>query len=570
MTAPNGSFHETFEDLMARARQKGDGAAGLARRAAYLALGRDPAREAAAWTLAAALDPLDAAAPLALSRLKARAGDFASAREAAAAVFNGAVDQADRGAAALALGEIALARRDQTEAQAAFEAARRIAELMLAVDPADADAAHDLAEARQRLAELALGQGDWARGRGEHEAALALMNGLAVQRPDDQSLMADRAFSRLRLADLSLLHRRNAEARAHLDEARALYRALAAQAADPRMLDEALAAAHALEAALAGLTGDEAGAQASADAELRLRQRAARDAPGREAPLIEAWRRRAALHDTAGRADLASAARAQARALATILTERAPDDDDAAREFMSTLFEEAAASSDPESARRLYAQACVFADKRLAAKPDDEERQRALAAAWDRLGALGARAGRHGAAQDAFARAVALARLIHAKAPLDLGRTQTLAALLLKLGAAARAARDLTAARAALTESYTLRLGLVERAKRDSAALKDLAVALEQLGLTAEAAGATQEAADAWREELSLSARIFAPGDLEKLRFDSRVHGLLAGLHLPDSAAHKRAALTALDDLAGAGMLTPTDAALRARLWRTP
>ena len=143
-----------------------------------------------------------------------------------------------------------------------------------------------------------------------------------------------------------------------------------------------------------------------------------------------------------------------------------------------------------------------------------------------------------------------------------------LAAALIKLGESALEAVSPDAARAAFVESTNLRLELADAAPKDPASAHMLAVALERLGLAARACGDFQAARGAWEEELDLADRIFADDDsLDALRFRAIVEAHLASLGGADSDVRRRSALTRLDALAKAGVLSVQETALRKRLW---
>lgn len=561
-------FVKTFNALMRRAEAGGEGAAEAARKAGALAAGIDPERARRAWAAAAALDPLDTAPRIALSRLAAANGDLTGARREAQTAFDQAIDAAERGFAAFALGEIAEARGDPAEARARFESAKADAEAVLAADPHDASAAHDLAAARQRLAELALQQGDLAGAEAGHDAACALLSALA-ERESSPALTADLGFAHARLADLALERDDLSAARSHAQRAEGFYEALARARPRDAGLAEARAALMTLSAEICRRDNDYEGARSAMDGALALRVRSAAGDPAQRGQLLSAWRRQAALLAETGETQLAEAARAQARSLAEALHKERPEDEAAGANYLQVLFEDAEAATlhgDLERARRALADCVRLADARLAQAPRDLARAATLVRAWTKLGDVGLAAGKPAAACEAFSRAHAVARLAHEAAPDDL-RAKARAHAALKYGEAASAAGDHGQARAAILESLRLRIARADARKDDRGALLDVAVALERLGLAALAAGDASAARGAWHDELKLAPRIFPETNQNALRFAAIVRGHLAGLGGDEAGHHRKAALDALDQLAASGALTDKDQALRKQLW---
>lgn len=573
MSAEQAVFLKAYDALMAQAESGGPEGAQAARRAGVLATGRDPARAQQAWRRAAELDPLDALPRIALSRLAAQAGDLTGARAQAQSVYDNAVDEAERGFAAFALGEFAEASGDPRAARAAFSLARARAEAVLDADPQDGAAAHDLAAARQRLAELDLMAGDAAAARAGHEAAYALLAALADRGAVSAALLADLGFAQARLADLALEADDLPEARRRALSAAGFYDALARSRGGDPGLAEARAALATLDAEIARRHGAYDDAQRAMQEAIVLRvQRAAAD-PAQRGHLLAAWRRQAALFSESGDLSLADAARLQARALATTLYKENPNDEMAARGLIAVLQDDSASAmmrGDLEAARLALVEAVQMADARLAAARADRRRAGELAQIWLKLGDVAMAAARPPAAEDAYARATHLARMLHESAPDDLRALRNLAAATLKLGDASAAAGNHASADAALHESVNLRSQALARDETSAAAARDLAVALERLGLALRASGDSNAARIAWEDELGLAARAFPDFGEDALRFDAIVHAHLAALGGPDNSHHRRAALDALDQLAVLARLTPKDSRLRAQLWGAP
>jgi hypothetical protein len=138
---------------------------------------------------------------------------------------------------------------------------------------------------------------------------------------------------------------------------------------------------------------------------------------------------------------------------------------------------------------------------------------------------------------------------------------------LVKQGEALLNSGDVASARTAFSESVALRLKLMDAAPDDRVAVHALAAALERLGLAAQAMGDLSAARAAWEDELALAFRIFASDDIEGVRFCAIVEAHLAGAGGPDAEAHRKASLERFDTLARAGVLTQREAALRKKLW---
>ena len=113
-----------------------------------------------------------------------------------------------------------------------------------------------------------------------------------------------------------------------------------------------------------------------------------------------------------------------------------------------------------------------------------------------------------------------------------------------------------------------MRLELAQTAPNDPRAAKALAASLERVGLAAQAAGDPSAARGAWEDELLLADRIFPhEDDLDGVRFRATVEAHLAGLRGGKAETHRVAALAHYDVLAKAGVLTEREAAARRKLW---
>ncbi|MET0182424.1 MAG: hypothetical protein ABW199_06025 [Caulobacterales bacterium] len=572
MSRQEAEFHKIFEELMLEAAGDGDEAVTAARKAGALAFGRDADRAFEAFSRASDLKPLDAAPRIALARLLAAKGDLDGARMRAQAAFDIAFDEADRGFAAFALGEIAEAGGDLKEARAQFEMARKLAETVCANDPHDAAVAHDLAAARQRLAEFDLRQGEAARAEEGHKAALAILNQLAERQRGAPAILADRAFSLARLADLALNAGNETRAIRHADDAERAYALLADQStkSDPD-LNAARAQLAALRAEIARRNGAFGEARREMERALTLRNKQVAADPSQRGALALTWRRHADMLSESGEVHLAEAARGQARTLAEALYKEQPQDDIAGRNLLDVLLHNGAAELAEgalEPARRTLADAVHLADARLAASPKDSRRMSELAAAWDRLADVAITAKKPQAALDALARALELAHMTADSNPGATGPIRNLAAIALKYGALHSENGNHQSARAILDMAFKLRLQLAEAAGETPNSLLSLAVALERLGLAAQADRDPAAARAAWEDELSLAGRIWKEPTAEGLRFCAIVRTHLASLSGADAKDHRAAALDALDQIESVGKQTPEDARLRASLQR--
>lgn len=558
-----------IEALMRAAEAGGPGAALAARRAAWLAEERDPARARAALHLAAKLEPLNSGPRLALSRLHAEAGDFDAAKAEAQSVLEGAVDQAARARAFFILGEIARLQGEAAAARTAFSAAAQIEEKLLQADRMNPHAARWFARARGRIAELDAESGARAKARNGAEGALSMLRAVAAQISETPALAADIADAEMRLGALDLDGGEAPSARKRLEQAIGRYEALILLEPNEPHWRAVLADAWSLAAEADFLSGAAGEARASIDKALALRVKLALNDAGERWALASAWRVRAALlaalNDESGAAD----SLAQARALAEQECARAQGREAPARFLLNTLLDCAdhalrirapeAAHEAADAARRI-AESHARADSKSALWRSD------LAACWDRLGEAARAAG--ASARDAFARAVEFRRIACEGAPKTAPMQRALAATLLKFADAALAAGEIKSALAACSESVGLRLRLAEADPGAKGPARDLAVALERVGLAAVASGDAAGARAAWESELDLAERVFEdPESTEAQRFRAIVEAHLSQLGGVDSSDLRAAALARLDTLARLGALTERDAALRKRLW---
>jgi tetratricopeptide (TPR) repeat protein len=551
-----GAFARRYEALMHEARAGGPGAALAARRAAALALERDAERAEVALACAAEIDPLDGVSALALAQLRADRGDLRSAREEAARVFNGAVDESARALAAFALGELALARGDRAEARDAYQAARQLHEAILSRDPSDYDALRHLARADQRLADFTAAEFGPAEGRAAHGHALAILEALSQRDDALLDLAEDLAHGCARLAALC----------AELGDEDGAQRCAEARIGwtmrlvdgEPQVeiwrqnLADAWEARSAIDLAARRLRQ---GRDAIEHA-LRLRVALAAAAPGdarRRRALAKTWSRSAEIAALAGDLELAQASATQACAL------REPDQDAlGARAMHDALIlsgDIALKAQDVETARAAFSRACTTAD---AFAQVDATWRTPLAQAWERLGQVGNLSQRFASARDAFARARRL---------LEMSDPRIDARLALKEGQAALDAGDIAGARAAFAQSCSARLNLLDASPGDLTLARELAVSLERLGMLAKTAGDPKAARAAWEDELRLAEmlRAASPGE-DATRFCAIVHAHLATLNGQDARAHAITASELLSELEAIGRLNERDVALRLQL----
>lgn len=557
--SPAGAaFTRRFDQLMAEARLGGEEGARAARRAGALALARDGRRAEEALALAAQLDPLDGVSMLALAQLRGDRGDLAGAREAAAAAFQNAIDGAARALAAFALGEIALARGDRSQAKTAFEAAKSLQNEILHDEPGDYDALRHFARACQRLADFtALDEGAHA-GRVAHGEALTILEALAQRDDALIDLAEDLAFGCARAGALCTEIGDFEGAQACAEARIGWVMRLADSEPDNEAWRADLADAWEIRAAL-DLTAERfLKAREAADRALQVRIALAAAAPGdgkRRRALAKAWTRSAEIAAKAGDIALARSAALQARTL------REKDTDTLGlRALHDALVLEgdlALKAEDYEPARQAFARACQNIEPHAR---EDETWRLHLAQAWERLGEVALRVQRFDSARDAFARTRAL---LGAR---DMGLE---ARLLLKEGEAALGAGDMRSARELLSHSCSLRLDVLDKTPHDLKLARDLAVALERLGILSQAAGDPEAARAAWEDELRLAQTILTaiPDDEHAIRFCAVVHSHLATLAFPESSSHRHRALDLLGDLATMGKLSDTDITLRTRLW---
>ncbi len=558
-----------IEALMRAAEAGGPGAALAARRAAWLAEERDPARARAALHLAAKLEPFDSGPRLALSRLHAEAGDLDAAKREAQSVIDDAVDQAARARAFFILGEIARLQGEAAPARQAFNAAAQIEEKLLQSDRKNPHAARWFARARGRIAELDAESGERAKARTGAEGALAVLKAVAAQISETPALAADIADAEMRLGALELDGGEAPAARLRIAQAIGRYEALILLEPNEPHWRAVLADAWALAAEADYLRGAAADARTSIDNALALRVKLAQNDSAERRALAGAWRVRAALlaalNDEVG----AAHSLAQARALAEQQCEDAQEREAPARFLVNTLLDcadHALRTRAPEAAHEAADAARRVAESHTRSGKDGALWRSDLAACWDRLGESARATG--ASARDAFARAVEFRRLACEAAPETATMQRALAATLLKFADAALVGGEAKSALAACSESAGLRLRLAEAAPGATGPARDLAVALERVGLAAAACGDAAGAREAWESELELADRVFENSDsVEAQRFRAIVEAHLSQLGGVDSSDLRAAALARLDTLARLGALTERDAALRKRLW---
>ncbi|MGE3929355.1 MAG: hypothetical protein AB7G05_04275 [Hyphomonadaceae bacterium] len=554
-----------IEKLLAEAEAGGPGAALAARRAAALAEAAHPEQAKRALTLAARLDPYDAAPRLALARVHAENGDIDAARAEASALLSEAVDEAARARAAFMLGEIARALGERENARTYFAQTATIEEGLLKADRSSPHAARWFARARGRLAEIDAAEGALARAQAGAEGALAMLKATAAQISETPLLAADIADAEMRLGAIELDRSAPESARRRFGEAIARYEALTLIEPDETHWRAMLADCWALAAEADFARGAGDAARSGIDKAMAVRAKLARGDDHERWGLAGLMRTRGALLAALGDAKGAALSLEQARLIAEQI---AADGAALAQRFLvQTLRDQtdhALRTGDLETARAAADAARRIAEPR--ARDKDAEWLSELAACWDRLGeyALAAR----GAAQDPFARAAEFRRMAHDAARDDPSHRRALTTALIKAGDAAARAGERNGAHAYFSEAVSHRLALSQAAPDDPGAAHALAIALERLGLAAAARGDAEEARAAWESELDLAGRIFTdPHAPETLRFCAIVESHLAGLGGVDSGALREAALSRLDALASAGALTERDIALRKKLW---
>jgi hypothetical protein len=555
--SPRGAFERRFAALMAEAQAGGPNAAQAARRAAAMALARDPRRAEEALARACDIDPLDAVSVLALAQLRADRGELDAARADAARAFSHAVDEAARALAAFALGEIALARGDAEQARDAFRAAKSLQAEILRHEPGDYEALRHYARACQRLADFTAREEGAPAGRIAHGEALALLETLAQREDALIDLAEDLAHSCARLAQLCVDLGDHEGARACAQARVGWLMRLADDEPDNEAWRFDLAEAWEARAHLDFQARDVRAAQDASSQALHLRAALAAAAPGdakRRRALAKRWARHAEIFAHAGDLAAARGAAAQARSL-----READKDALGAQALHDALILEgdlALKARDYEAARQAFARACERAQARA---HEDDAWRTALAQACGRLGETALQAQLFAPARDAFARMRALN---------DGADPRLEARLLLKEGEAALGEGDSQAARALFQHSCAIRIDLLHAAPGDMALARELAVALERLGVLAHETGDMDAARAAWEDEARLAEVMLDKlGDGETMRFAAIVYGHLAGLPSPDAIEHRKRALALLDELAQLGALTAPDVALRNRLW---
>lgn len=528
----------------------------------------DPSLAQAALRGAARLEPMDPAPKLALARLHAEQGDFATARREAEGVLKDAVDHAARARAAFMLGEMARVHGDPGAARRYYDTTLKIEDALLAADQGNPTAARWFARARGRVAELDAAEGHALRARSGAEGALAMLRASAAQIGEPPMLAADIADAEMRLAALELDDDRPSSARRRLGEAIGRYEALAITETKEPHWRAVLSDAWALAAEADYARNAHADARTAIDKSLQARFKLAAEYPEEVWGLAGAYRVRAALLAALGETDAATQSLAQARNLAAQLS--ADGSESPSRFFVHTLLDQADHALRigdldlaQECANGARARAENFAHRPSAAPGWLAE----VGACWDRLGEVARLARAHEQALDAFARAAEFRRMALDRSPGEARFQRGLAAALVKHGDAALEAGAPQSARRALAESTTIRLRLLEAAPENAVAAHALAAALERLGLAAAGCGDAHAARGAWEDELALADRVFADDDLEGQRFRAIVESHLVSLGGIDAEQRRASALARFDELAKAGVLTTAEAALRKKLW---
>ncbi|MDX2237403.1 MAG: hypothetical protein NW203_07550 [Hyphomonadaceae bacterium] len=550
-------FERAFAALMARA-EAGD--ADAARQAGAIAIDRDPARARAAFARAAALDPLDAGARLALARLHLEGHALDEARAMAADAFACAVDEALRALAAFALGEIAAARGDAGEARDAYGAAQAMQRAILQSHPEDVEARRHAARAAQRLADLE--EAPQAR-EDAHAAALAALEALPMDQCGPGAL-EDAAFGCARLAALAQARRDYDAARRYLARQRAALTRLAALEPDEPAWRGELAEAHRAEIRFAADAGEPGPARAAAEqaVQLLLGLAAADPTSGdRALALAAGWSDLTECCAAAGDDVAARNAAAQAGALLARVGPAAPGAPAIALERARLDLTEAALAFRAkalEPARKAAAAACTALDA-LAAQGAPAATP-LLARAWALLGEIAMAARRADQAADAFARAAAF------DARCGGAQTTTLNAALAQ---ACEAAGDLPAARRAQSAVCDALLCAVQAAPQRRDLVDSLARALDKLAGIAAFQGDSRAAAAAWRDGAAISETLLTEGgddDVAALRLCAQLTARL-GLARNAGAVSRRArALTLLERIARLGGMTAEDVSLQAAL----
>ncbi len=559
-----------IDALLADAEAGGAFALQAARQAAVLADPVDPQRYRRALTLAAKLDPLNASPRLALARRCAEEGDLEAARREAGLVMAEAVDEGARAHASYVLGEIARATGELEEARVRYAACAAIEDKLLAADRHDRTAAHWYARAVGRVAELDIADGRVAHARTGAEGALSVLRALASQN-EDPMIAADVADAEMRLAGLDLDDGKIKEARAHVSEAIGRYEALAAFEPKEPHWRAVLAECQVLAAEIAFERGAADEAREAMDKALQLRVKLAVDDEAERWALAATWRQRAALLQGLGDISAASESLNQGRALATAMFAQSQSEA-AARFLVHTLIDQAdlaMRAGELEVARNAAAEARRRAEPFAREKDATPEWRADLAAAWDRLGDVARKAGVAAKAQEAYARAIELRRMVRDAQPNAAYARRGLAAVLLKIGDLALAARETNSARVAFDEAFGLRLVLAEAAPGAPGPARDLAIALERVGLVAVAQGDQARARSAWEEELVLAERLYPDEyNYDGVRFRAVIEANLAGLGGEKAEAYRAAALRRFDLLARDGRLSAKDEKVRSNLWR--
>ncbi|MBI1250839.1 MAG: hypothetical protein GC189_05145 [Alphaproteobacteria bacterium] len=554
---PASPFERAYDALMARAAGAGAGAAKAARQAGAIALNRDPARAQAAFARAAALDPLHAQTQLAMARLALERGDPALARTLAGEAFDLSDDDAARGLAAFALGEIAVLQRHAQAAREAFEAALALQEGRALAQPDDADARRHAARCRQRLAEL---EDDPQTRRTAHQDALTALEALPLARCGP-GLLEDVAFGHARLAALARTSDDAAAARAHLAAARGCFERLSAAEPDEPAWRGEITDALRMESALALDAGDPAAARATADDSVRLALAlaAARpDAVVRRAALARSWT--ALAHAALAQSDVKTARQAaeQACALLTPLIESAQTSEDAAIAYGQAQLARSAAlfaHGDLDEARA--AAAHVRAAIEPSAARGDADHVRLLAQAWAQLGEIAMRVRKPDAARDAFARAAAF--------DAGLGGGEA-AALQENVALACAQCGDVRAARDAWAASADAWLKRVQGSPQRRDGVWGLTRALDRLGSAHLDLGDHRGATNAWRDALEMADILCEQNESAALRMRARLCAALYERDPRPGNPLRAKALNALETLARQNALTAEDVELQSRI----
>jgi tetratricopeptide (TPR) repeat protein len=170
---------------------------------------------------------------------------------------------------------------------------------------------------------------------------------------------------------------------------------------------------------------------------------------------------------------------------------------------------------------------------RAAADPSNAEWQRDLSVSHDRIGDTARAAGDLSAARAAYQAGLDIARRLAAGDPSNSQRQRDLSVSHIKVGDTIRAAGDLTAARAAYQAGLDIRQRLAASDPSNAQWQRDLSVSHERLGDTARADGDLSAARAAYQAGLDIAQRLAAadPSSAERQRDLSVSHN-----HVGDTA----------------------------------